>query len=93
MDPLWRQALRHEAQVDRGELAALFLWGLRKAYEHVVRTILWTQRVELLLEAIKTEVWGVRYTCYDNALELTAPLVVILVLAFALRWSVGPCRL
>ena len=55
--------------------------------------ILWPQRMELLLQAIKAEFWGITYVCYDNALKLTVPLVLIMILALALRSSVGPARL
>ena len=51
----------------------------------------WSQRMDLLLEAIQAKVWGVTYVCYDNALKLTVPLAIIFVLA--LQWSVGPSRL
>ena len=47
----------------------------------------WSQRMELLLEAIKANVWGVSYICYDNALKFIAP--TILILALVLRLSVG----
>ena len=52
--------------------------------------ILWSQRMELLLEAINTNAWGVSYICYDNALKFTVPLAVIMILALAIRLSVGP---
>ena len=53
----------------------------------------WSRRMELLLEAIKANVWGVSYVCYDNALKLTVPLAVILIISLSLRSSVGPARL
>ena len=56
-------------------------------------TIYWSQRMELLLEAIKANVWGISYVCYDNALKLTVPLAVILIISLSLRSSVGHARL
>ena len=53
----------------------------------------WSQRMELLLEVINANVWGVSYICCDNALKLTVPLAIILILALALRSSAGPSRL
>ena len=50
--------------------------------------IFWSQRMELLLEAINAEVWGITYMCYDGALKLTVPLAIIF--ALGLRSSVGP---
>ena len=52
-----------------------------------------SQRMNLLLEAIKAEVWGVSYICYDNALKLTVPLAIIMILALVIRSSAGPSRL
>ena len=49
--------------------------------------------MELLLQAIQTNVWGVTYVCYDNALKLTVPLAIIMMLALALRLTAGPSRL
>ena len=46
--------------------------------------------MELLLEAINTNAWGVTYLCYDNALKLTVPLAIILILALTLRSSAAP---
>ena len=46
--------------------------------------------MELLLEAINANVWGVTYLCYDNALKLTVPLAIILILALAIRSSAAP---
>ena len=53
----------------------------------------WSQRMELLLQAINTNVWGITYLCYDGALRLTVPLAVIMLLALMIRSSVGPSRL
>ena len=50
----------------------------------------WPQHTELLLGDIKVEVWGVNYVCYDNALKLTVPLILIIVLV--LPSLVGPTR-
>ena len=55
--------------------------------------IYWSQRMELLLEAIKANVWGITYVCYDNALKLTVPLAVILIISLSLRSSAGHARL
>ena len=49
--------------------------------------------MELLLGAINTNAWGVTYVCYDIALKLIVPLAVILILALAIRSSVGPSRM
>ena len=53
----------------------------------------WSQRMELLMQAIKANVWGISYVCYDNALKLTVPLAVILIISLGLRSFVGPARL
>ena len=55
--------------------------------------IFWSQRMELLLQAINTNVWGITYLCYDGALRLTVPLAVIMLLALMIRSSAGPSRL
>ena len=56
-------------------------------------TIYWTQRMELLLQAIKANVWGITYVCYDNALKLTVPLAVILIISLVIQRSAGHARL
>ena len=53
----------------------------------------WSQRMELLLEVIQAKVWGVSYICYDNALKLTVPLAIIMLLALSIQRSAGPARL
>ena len=55
--------------------------------------ILCSQRMELLLEAIKANVWGGSYICYDKARKFIAQLAITLILALAIRSSVGPARL
>ena len=52
--------------------------------------VYWPRRMELLLEAIQANVWGVTYLCYDGALKLTTPLATIL--ALAIRSSVDPAH-
>ena len=52
--------------------------------------IYWARRVELQFEAFHTNVWGVTYLCYDGALKLTVPLVVILIAALAIRLTIAP---
>ena len=55
--------------------------------------IYWSQRMELLFQAIQKRVNGISYLCYDGALRFTISWTLILILALGLRSSVGPARL
>ena len=56
------------------------------------RNMYGARRVELQFEAFHTNVWGVTYICFDGALKLIVPLVVILIVALAMRLPIAPIR-
>ena len=55
--------------------------------------MLWSQRMELLLQTIYKRVNGISYLCYDGALRFTISWALILIISLSLRSSAGPSRL